>query len=193
MAKVITFSRQFPKGHPKAGQPTYFVEQVLNALEIYMPTNSADYQRLLFKLNTKSIAEGKLSYEDIVRFCSSLNVAEARNKLHTIRSGNRWKAGEIASPRVWTGTPYNSPQIIFAPEVMIKSTPEFMIHTDRHEKTWIDIGSSYFHHSDEHINKSIIPTVAKNDGLSLQDFLDWFKYPNTFFGQILCWKEVDYV
>lgn len=32
MAKVITFSRQFPSYHPKAGQPTYFVEKVLRSV-----------------------------------------------------------------------------------------------------------------------------------------------------------------
>lgn len=32
MAKVITFSRVFPSYHPKAGQPTYFVEAIYKAL-----------------------------------------------------------------------------------------------------------------------------------------------------------------
>ena len=53
MAKVITVSRTFPDYHPKAGQPTYFVEQILNALGMNKPFNSADFQHDLIVLNTK--------------------------------------------------------------------------------------------------------------------------------------------
>jgi hypothetical protein len=31
--KVITFSRTYPSYHPKAGQPTYFVEKVWSSLD----------------------------------------------------------------------------------------------------------------------------------------------------------------
>ena len=34
MARIITFSRTFPAYHPKAGEPTYFVEMILNDLGI---------------------------------------------------------------------------------------------------------------------------------------------------------------
>jgi hypothetical protein len=33
MAKVRTFSRFFPKGHPKSGQPTFFVEKFWKGLQ----------------------------------------------------------------------------------------------------------------------------------------------------------------
>lgn len=194
MGKVITFSRQFQKGHPKAGQPTYFVEQVLNALGIYMPTNSADFQSYLCGLNTKSIAEGKLSYEDIIRFCSSLSLIEIRSKIHTIRSGNRWKAGEKASLRVWSGVPYDSPQIIFAPDVELKQVIPISISKTAGNEILTVVGRSYASVGSSEIEDgSIFPKLAKNDGLALQDFLDWFKYPQPFEGQILAWRAVDYV
>lgn len=42
MARVITFSRKFPSYHPKAGQPTHFVEQILNSFDLKMlPTISS--------------------------------------------------------------------------------------------------------------------------------------------------------
>lgn len=32
MAKVITFSRYFPKGHPHAGRKTHFPEKIVRSL-----------------------------------------------------------------------------------------------------------------------------------------------------------------
>lgn len=43
MAKVITFSRTFPSYHPKAGQPTYFVEKFYNSL--FSRNNLMDYPK----------------------------------------------------------------------------------------------------------------------------------------------------
>jgi len=189
MAKVITFSRQFPKGHPKAGQPTYFVEQVLNAL---LDLNIYTSFQSLMMLNQESIDDpkSKLTKDHIIEFWQSLEGRKNTNrKPHTIRSGNRWKAGDKASPRVWTGTPYNSPQIIFAPDVELKQVGKFKILQDLDKTPWVDIGQSYYHCGSMDINQSILPTVAKNDGLALQDFLDWFKYPKPFEGQILVWGE----
>lgn len=34
--------------------------------------------------------------------------------------------------------------------------------------------------------------IASNDGLTLQDFKDWFKYPTAFDGQIICFKDPKY-
>lgn len=34
MSRVITFSRTYPSYHPKAGQPTYFVEKVMNSFHV---------------------------------------------------------------------------------------------------------------------------------------------------------------
>jgi len=39
MSKVITFSRVFPKYHPKAGQPTYFVEKILAKAKVHTIRN----------------------------------------------------------------------------------------------------------------------------------------------------------
>ncbi len=31
--------------------------------------------------------------------------------------------------------------------------------------------------------------IAKNDGLDIDEFMAWFKYPKPFEGQIICWNE----
>lgn len=100
MSKVITFSRVFPKYHPKAGQPTYFVEQIYNSL--FSKNNLMDYPK-------------GLDIDDTI-----MGV-----KKHTIRNGNRWKVGDKFSPRVWSGKPYASKQITIAEDLEIKQIFNF--------------------------------------------------------------------
>jgi hypothetical protein len=189
MAKVITFSRKFPTYHPKVGQPTFFVEQVLNSLGI----NSCDREYIfnLQRWNLKSLEDKKLTTYDLIHFQHSLNNIAEGEKKHTIRNGSRWKAGDKASLRVWFGKPYNSPQIIFAPELEIKQAIGFKMK-QYEDDFYIDIGKKYFHVASSPIELSILPSVAINDGLSIDDLLSWFQYPKPFEGQILCWREVHY-
>jgi hypothetical protein len=185
MPKVITFSRKFPTYHPKAGQPTFFVEQILNSLGI----NSCDREYIfnLQRWNIKALEAKKITPYDLIHFQHSLNNIAKGEKKHTIRNGFRWEAGEKASLRVWFGKPYNSPQIIFAPEVEIKEMFQFSINMS---------GNIWF----ESLYKSIsfmkeskrVYEIAKNDGLTTEDLLAWFQYPKPFEGQILCWREVHY-
>lgn len=80
MSKVITFSRYFPKGHPRAGEETYFVEQIYNSI---------------FSLNDWSDAP-----EQDEDYIIPLNLDIIGIKHHTIRAGNRWKVGDKFSPQV---------------------------------------------------------------------------------------------
>lgn len=198
MAKVITFSRQFPKDHPRSGEPTYFVEQVLNALGIDW-NNNLEYQRLLYRLNPTLTDQVLIPFWHNLRYGTIYNDSNQweNRKPHTIRSGNRWKAGDKFSPRVWSGTPYNSPQIIFAPEVELKQVIPIKIAKTAGNEVLTVVGRYYASvgpaNSEIITSGSIFPTLAKNDGLALQDFLDWFKYPKPFQGQILAWREVGYV
>lgn len=185
MAKVITLSRTFLAYHPKAGQPTYFVEQVLNALGgSIVGIDSFQYFEELNPTLSPEILDG---------FVRSLVSGMEGEKLHTIRAGHRWNQGDKASLRVWSGKPYNSPQIIIAPDVELVKVGDFKILKDIEDTPWMDIGSTYSYPAPFDLERSIIPTVAENDGLSTQDLLDWFQYPKPFDGQILCWKEVVYV
>lgn len=158
MAKVITFSRFFPSYHPRKGEPTYFVEKIWSGLGISWFTSLED----------------KLQNLNLNGF-STLNP-----KYHTIRAGHRFKVGDWFSPRVWSGKPYRSKQIIIAPDIQVKKTWDFkFIH-----------GSPFSEHDVMALVNDLVSPIceiSKNDGLNEDDFMDWFN--NDFDGQIICWKE----
>ena len=167
MSKVITFSRTFPLYHPRKGDPTYFVEQSwngLNILKLPVPKNEDVPSDFLWSI---------------------LPLSNYGEKYHTIRKGYRWKVGDKFSPRVWSGKPYQSKQIIIAPDIEIKKIwdVEIFIESDR-----IHIAHKLTHNTLE-----LFPfnQVAKNDGLTFKDMKDWFnvKPDKPFIGQIICWNE----
>jgi hypothetical protein len=150
MSKVITFSRVFPKYHPKAGQPTYFVEQIYNSL--FSKNNLMDYPK-------------GLEIDDTI-----MGV-----KKHTIRNGNRWKVGDKFSPRVWSGKPYASKQIILADDVEVKKVFDFIVE-----------GPGYILNGYA-ITLTELKILAENDGLEADDLGLWFNKPGKF--QVICWNE----
>jgi len=166
MAKVITFSRVFPSYHPRAGEPTHFVEAIINSLYRFLPAP-----------------------KEAVKLYDDPKFQSIRAKHHTIRAGHRFKAGDWFSPRVWSGKPYNSKQIIFAPDTEVKKTWDFEI-----------CGFGAFNDAIITINgqppkQKMIPIISSNDGLTEADFSDWFclspefKKKKYFEGQIICWNE----
>jgi len=107
-----------------------------------------------------------------------------QKKYHTIRAGNRWKVGDKFSPRVWSGKPYASKQIQFAPPIEIKKI--WLISFDEHSVPAID-GVHLF---DEYNSQNWdFDLMAKNDGLSPSDAISWFKPYKETVGQIICWNE----
>ena len=100
MSKVITFSTTFPTYHPKAGEPTFFVEKIWESIRTKSNIDSPQYHYCKFEFDL-------------------MHWMKYSPKHHTIRAGNRWKAGEKFSPRVWSGKPYNSKQITIAPDIEI--------------------------------------------------------------------------
>lgn len=165
MSKVIIFSRQFPAYHPKAGQPTYFVEKFLQSF-VYAPDNPHVLAELL-------------GYESADIFLDKLY--RFNPKHHTIRAGYRFKAGDYFSPRVWSGKPYRSKQIVIAPDTKILKVWNIAIE-------WDFLLESY-HWNVFEVGKTDIATIAKNDGLSEEDFESWFPEKEEFDGQIICWNE----
>lgn len=164
MSRVITFSRLFPSYHPRKGESTNFVEQIwngLNKLKLPVPKNTDVPSDFLWSI---------------------LPLANYGFKYHTIRAGNRFKVGDKFSPRVWSGKPYRSKQIIIAPDIEIKKVWNFEV----------DVNGIYC------INGLYIPEgteteITKNDGLSNGDFFKWFMpnymKPKAFKGQIICWND----
>lgn len=177
MSRVLTFSRTYPSYHPKAGQPTYFVEKIWKSLT---PINSPIVP--YWMTHTKDLPNTNVEKS---------TPWDYDPKHHTIRAGNRWKPGDKFSPRVWSGQPYNSKQIIFAPDIEVKKVWDFDI-----------IGSDFYLSGRHEYGESggfEISQVAKNDGLSTTDFLEWFmlspefEKKKEFKGQIICWNsEIKY-
>lgn len=179
MAKVITFSRTFPAYHPKSGQPTYFIEKFWESVGL----PDKEYS---FNLPDE--------YQSFMRQDGEIVWA----KHHTIRNGNRWKVGDKFSPRVWGDNintksgrkgAYHSDQITIAPDILITSVYDFEIET-AYKQLPLDYDTDIIiNHRFYHTDSEIMKQIAINDGLSLAELLQWFKYPKPFKGQIICWNE----
>jgi hypothetical protein len=108
MSRIITFSMKFPVYHPKAGEPTNFVQKLVNAFqEIDTPIFEID------ELDLEHCPWDRMG-----------------RKYHTIRAGRRWKAGDKFSPRVWSGRPYNSKMVTIAADVEIKKVWDIEVDED---------------------------------------------------------------
>lgn len=108
------------------------------------------------------------------RFAEKL---ESGEKIHTIRRNyDQWKFNAdkmeggkyLLSIRQWSGKPYHSPQIEIA---------------QRHNPIGVQPVELYYHADNDTITAKIdgsewlyadCYTLAKNDGLSVQDFKEWF-------------------
>lgn len=181
MAKVITVSQKFPESHPKAGQPTHFVEKIWHSITPLYTTGS--------ELNKN------IENNTIKQFLENLEFIDYFPKNHTVRLGRRWKTGDMASIRTW-GTdinpksnrsgPYHSKQIIIAPDVEVTIT-----------NIVISCGEYAFQMKHAETCKCIPHAlVALNDGLELEDFKKWFNPKGKrqeIEAQIICWnKSVKY-
>lgn len=173
MARVITVSRTFPAYHQKKGQPTYFVEKIWKS--IWDNHKGSDNPLYPYWMD----------YDRAFPATDELgNIHNHTPKHHTIRAGKRWKTGDMASLRVWSGNPYNSPQITIAPDV------ELVVY-DFEVEIEDDLLIRYINGFE--ISYTTLQRLAENDGLTLDEMQSWFKMPREFSGQILCWnKEINY-
>lgn len=176
--KILTFSRQFPKGHPKAGKPTYFVEKIL--LGLYESKQISVSKCVELARGAGLNENHPMYYIDTLRGydCSFL-------KHHTIRAGNRFKPGDMVSLRVWSDKPYRSKQIEFA-QVEVKKTWKVEINVQQTSPV-ILINSKLLTYDCGRI-------LAENDGLTIADFISWFnihpkKKQHVFTGQIISWSS----
>lgn len=157
---VITLSQQFPKGHCRDGEPTRF--------------------RCAF-------LQGRGICRDCLGGCNYDGNAEAHpgrtcsrnlwtyHKIHTIRANYPlWKkrfeeiecGAACLSIRQWTGKPYRSPQIEIG-----RLTKSDGIGIQKYEDY-----TPFSPVIDEQINPIVLKKeLAHNDGLSLDDWHDWFK------------------
>lgn len=171
---VITFSRNFPSYHNKAGNETFFVEKLWMS---FIAIGAISLSRACELSRETGIGNFNMN---------TIRKADYGYKSHTIRKGLRWKAGDMFSPRIW-GTdvnpksgksgPYHSKQIIIGPDIELK-------------KVWtFEVGKKGKISLDEKPYKYGIERFANHDGLDPEDLKGWFKYPKPFLGQVLCWDE----
>ena len=140
---IITFSKAFPPGHSKVGQPTGFESKLKAGTKIH--TIRADAKGWWDKC------------------------AEA------INSGRKY-----VSLREWVGRPYNSEQRILGEREKIGLQTITMTYSSEDElpQAWVDG------------KKVPVEQLAKNDGLAVEDFVEWFfstplYKSNTFEGKVI--------
>lgn len=163
MSKVLIFSRFYPSYHPRKGEPTFFVEKLTNSFQ--------------------SLKYDRIDMPDELQFDLGMyHLCDPKH--HTIRAGHRFKPGDCFSPRVWSGKPYNSKQIVIAPDIQVKKTWD--VEIDECDVWAIGVPGTQIKYTDDKQNADI----AKNDGLTEQDLYWWFKSSKKpFEGQIICWNN----
>lgn len=165
--REITFSRTFPAYHPKKGQYTSFVEKIWKALY-----DTPQFNELA-------------PYQEIYNKNFGFDPRQFEPKLHTIRNGKKHKVGDFIKPMVWAGRPYNKTpeglwKIQFAPPLEIVEVYDFEIKDKQIYVNGIEEGYELLH------------IIARNDGLSYSDLMEWFNGGKDFSGQVLCWGKVGY-
>lgn len=144
---VLTVSRYFPAKHPRRGDRTYFPDKICLTIGKYEEAKFIEeFGCLLTKIHTI-----RANYDLWKKRIDEVNAGEA-----------------VLSLRYWTGKPYNSKQQEFAR--LDKST---------------GIGVQKLTFSSQLFNSMLVDghycftnietSIAKNDGLSFDDFEAWFK------------------
>lgn len=174
MSKVMTFSRVFPSYHPKAGQPTYFMEKIHKSID-------------------RGLLDGNKHFvpHAVNQMFNFAVYSEVIPKHHTIRAGHHWKVGDWFRPVVWGNDvnpksgrsgPYHSKQITFAPDIQVKKV--WRIDIDEDGSVLIN-GELYAYANSDFA----LEPLAANDGLSVPDLFCWFKNGPIKDHQIICWNE----
>lgn len=178
MARVITFSTTFPEYHPKFGQETEFIFKLWNSFKGLGYEISPVQWAAVMTITPGALQMRESSYDYLLP------------KHHTFRLGNRWKVGDKFSPRVWSGKPYNSKQIVIGPDIEIKKVWDVELTP----ALWWDECKVTL--NGKSIDNKEFLRMASNDGLTASDLLLWLAGPKMadsrrkpFNGQIICWNE----
>jgi hypothetical protein len=170
MAKVIICSRHFPKDHLRAGEETHFIPKIWLSF---------------IRDGVISVGEigdryHKIFPEEVAKIWD----LEIEPKHHTMRSGYNFQRGDDISLRVWSGKPRRSKQISFMPVIKVQHAIPFDLRRNNYfgeEHSLIKTN-----HKGDLITQDLIE-VAKNDGLTLDEFNSWFKTGTK--GLIIQWSK----
>jgi len=178
---TINLTRKYLAGHPRAGELTYFVEKV------YSGFYDLEHLTLTLEQFAEFIALDYASdYLKIIGQEDFLDV-ECKPKIHTMRSGNRWRAGMDIHFKIWKGKPYKSKTFNFAPIIPCVSVQDYeLINIDSEIGPFRNITIDGRELSDEEVQE-----LAVNDGFdNVEDFWDWFQGNCT--GQLIHWTDKRY-
>lgn len=201
MSKVTIFSRQMPFGEHKK---TFFVENILRLFDV--DYKSEDYLKILFQLNRENLENNRITGWQIEHFYKTLeqDISAIPQKKHTIRDTKRFSIGDFTSPRIWTGVPYNSPQITFYHDLRVEDM--YLLHIGsisgktNQTKSFLSIGPWSKKHNVSKVALSYVDPkmflhdsqkqqLAYNDGLLMPDFKQWFSINDEWHaGDLVPWK-----
>ena len=185
----IHFSQQFPWG-----DPTMFIPKVWKSLEQNSLASIDEYYRSLHEKKQES-----LSWYLNHQLPFGQTWFDMKEKPHTIRAdkSDRWQPGKMIHFVVWTGKPYRSKTLQFAPLLPCVSTQKIDIKYNRGGGVNVFIDGKFFHYQTEWglewdaTTKRNMELLAQNDGFdSVQDFFRWFN--KDFIGKIIHWTNLKY-
>ena len=161
MKKLIRYrlpvSRRFPKGHPRQGEETRFIQKILaneniNAdIEVFKTPEFCDYSRHDFEPKLHTIRANYLLWE---------------KRMKKVQAGEA-----VIELFYWEGKPYRSKQIVFATLNKDSGCGVQIIEFCKDKDGVPSIKYPIIGRKAE----PEIADVAKHDGLSLEDFKAWFK------------------
>ena len=144
----IKFATVFPKYHPRAGEPTHFIEKIWAAG--FAPSGWPEFQN---------------NFPDAVDYYYGPGYITGHHhpKTTTIRASNHWKEGDWFQPKAWSGLPYRSKPYAFAPPLQIKKDQPFLIIKGE------------FIMNEKALSLSDLEEIASHDGSdNTDDFECWF-------------------
>jgi hypothetical protein len=198
---ILSFKEKFPDG-----TPTYFIERIWNGIfnegrkansvlaRLYQIGDYSDY-----------LAAYEAKFGRQWDGCSAAASGQicTDTKLHTIRAGQRWKAGDTIHLCV---NARSKNYFQFAPVMKVVSVQKIEIEYTREDvfpTIFLDnIGQRYKHVYFYPFNRTSLDTLAKNDGFKdFEEFAAFFaplrykfarKGYKDFTGQIIHWTDLKY-
>lgn len=125
---------------------------------------------------TNRSGAGNLTYFAETLFTGKIASGE---KIHTIRKNTVLKVGDLFQPSAWSGRPRFSKAINIHDPLKVVYVADVKIAAGHVWITWN--------------GKEVVPKrelVAKNDGLKVEDFFNWF--PADFTGKMIGWTQFPY-
>ncbi|PPK99011.1 hypothetical protein [Parapedobacter indicus] len=180
----LGFSERWPKQMPAnmAGQPTYFIEKIWQGAFDNLLVEKIDYTN--YDLAYKSKFDRAWDWRQDWDMVNS----KPHPKLHTIRGGNRWKAGDkihfVINSR-------SKNRFQFMPVLHVMSVQDIEIihtgYTPNFPLVMVHNGKNLMNP----MGYDEMKQLALNDGFdSIGDFFAWFN--GDFTGQIIHWTDLRY-